>query len=125
MPAYGTIPPPALYPGDSGVAFNAEQPASGVASQAFALGNVWENYPQSISMEVQFAGVPGAFEFDIQTADTDTANAYNTEANGTLTTVNAGNWGRVELTGIKAKFARVLCKTQNANAVNATVKLNR
>ena len=127
MPAYGAAGSvvTALYSGDSALAFNAEQPATGVASIPFALYRSRNDVPPSLSVEVFFAAAPGAFEFDVQEADTETANAYVTNASATLTAVNAGFYGRIELPQVFAKFVRILCKTQNANAVNATVKVSR
>lgn len=118
MPAYGTTNPVAVYPGDSAVVLSNENPNSGVASLAVAVGRVYDSAVDSLSVEVQFAGVPGVFEIDVQDADTDLAAAYNSIPNAILNAVNANNWCRYELAPFKAKFVRLLVKTANANAVN-------
>lgn len=116
--------PGALYPGDKGQCFNAEQPAVPQASISFAIGpGVYENYPQSASVEGFFSGAPGAFEIDLQTADTDADAFYTSEAT-TITAVSANNTFRAEYPSIKAKFARLLLKTRT-NGVNLTASIAR
>lgn len=136
MPAYvastASLPIDALYPGDSGLAYNAEQPATGTKSKAFNLtkpvqpfGN---NPQQAVSIEVSFASAPGVFSLQVQTADTDVDGAYQSETFGGATpgVINAVTnlYARVELL-VVAKFIRILTATQNANGVNMTVKITR
>lgn len=121
-----TSPPSALYQGDTGLAFSAEQPVTGQASQRFAVAYGPENVPAKVCVEVFFAAAPGAFEFDIQEADTDSDISYVTIAGvGVINAVNANNSARVDLSPFTGKFIRILSKTQNANAVNATVRISR
>lgn len=128
MPAYGSIGSPiASYPGDSIVLFNAESLATNGASLACSVArSPWSERTQAdLSIEISFDGAPGAFELDIQTADTDTANAYIVEPSvGTITAVNSGNYARVELP-VRANFIRLFVKTQPANSVHCTATLNR
>jgi len=120
LPAF---PPSSLGPGDSGLAFNAEQPAVPQASVEFALANKDSNYPQSLSVELQFSGAPGAFSASLQTADTDGDIFYQTEG-AAISTVSANNTARVEFSSVKAKFARLLLSTRT-NAVNLTARISR
>lgn len=125
MPGYqtsGSIT--ALYPGDSKVVFSAETPTSGTASLQVALSQAPGGTPTKLSMEIAFAAAPGAFEYDLETSDTDSDADYVPEST-TVTTVNAGFVGRAEFPNIIALFARVRAKTQNANGVASTVKLTR
>jgi hypothetical protein len=127
MPNYNTlaaIPIPAVYPGDQFLLFNAEQPAAPQASQQVCLANAPNaSSSQSVAIELFFSAAPGAFSIQPQVADTDTDAAYIAEG-AAITTVNAGNFARVELTAIKAKFLRVLLSSRT-NAVNLTVKVTR
>lgn len=118
MPAYGTSNPVAIYPGDSAVVFANENPAAGIQSIAVAVGMKDDNAVGSLSVEVQFAAAPGAFEIDVMDADTDVAGAYIAIPNAILNAVNANNFCRFELAPFKAKFVALLIKTPNANAVN-------
>lgn len=119
-----TFPPFALSPGDIGVAFNAEQPATGQASQRFAVMTVHENAAPNLSVTVQFASAPGAFEFDVQEAFEDFDIAYETVTGGVINTQN-NNYFVADFAPFLGRFVRILCKTQNANGVNATVKIHR
>jgi hypothetical protein len=126
MPPYGSLPPTALYPGDSALAFNAEKPNSGVMSQAFAISPSPGAQAPSVSIEVDFAAAPGAFEFDIYESDTDVSTKYiGVPAAMIINSVNASNHAKVDLAPFLGTFIAILSKIQNANAVNATVKITR
>jgi hypothetical protein len=128
MPNYNTlasIPINAIYPGDQIFLFNAEQPAAPQASVQVALANVYDNTnAEGASVEIFFSAAPGAFELDIQVADTDTDAAYITVPGGIFTTVNANNFARIELVPVKAKLLRVRLVSRTNN-VNLTVKVTR
>lgn len=100
-----------ITPGQSSIAAQLERTKSGFF------------YPIGFSVEITFAGAPGSFEVDVQTADTDQDSFY--VLNQKITTgLNASNVGRVELPSYWALFARVNIPTL-ANAVAVTVKLTR
>lgn len=106
----------------------AETPASGSggasASEAVALPDVSFNKLRPFSVSCKFAATPGAFEDDIQVADVDADTNYQTVQNGNITTVDAtNNTYHVDVPSNTARFARVLCRTQNANAVAQTITL--
>jgi hypothetical protein len=117
------IPPLSLFPGDLAVAFSAEQPAVPQASVEFALASKDQNYPQSLSVELQFSGAPGAFSASLQTADTDGDIFYQNEG-AVISAVSANNIARAEFSSIKAKFARVMLTTRT-NAVTLTARISR
>ena len=126
MPAYVAGQARAIYPGDQVNAYNAEQPATGTASIAFAVGPVGAMTGPAISVEVQFVAAPGAFEFDIQEADQDVAADYVTiPTAGIINAVNSSNHARVDLAPFLGAFVRINTVTQNANATNATVRITR
>lgn len=81
------------------------------------------SYPFGVSYEVLFSGAPGAFQLDIQHADTDTDAAYVTM--NSISAVNSNNSARVELPATWTKFARVKMTTAPANPVTATVQVSR
>lgn len=83
---------------------------------------------ESISIEVEFNGAPGAFEIDIQDADTDADAFYqNIQLPGAagivkITAVSAQNVARFELNPFTGKFIRVVLKSL-ANNVGLRVKV--
>jgi hypothetical protein len=121
LPAF---PPTALWPGEFAYLFNAESPAAPQASDRVAIGNKDMNYPASISVEVQFSAAPGAFELDVQDADTDADAYYQNVSGGQLTAVSAAFTGRIELVPIKGRFLRVRLASLD-NAVQVTARVQR
>lgn len=119
------IPPTQVLPiGDlPATLFNAETQVAGVASIAIGLGDKDEAFPGTLSVEFFFSGAPGAFELDLQTADTDADAFYQQEGLG-MTTVNSFNAGRGEFLQVSANFARILIKAL-ANAVKITARITR
>jgi len=127
MPAYGTLnPPTALYSGDAALAYNVEQPASGTLSERFALAPNIDGIEMGFSITFQFSGAPGAFEFDIYESDIDLlGNFIQVPVAGVVNAVNANNFARVDLDPFMGNYIAIFCKTQNANAVNVTVRVTR
>lgn len=123
MPAYGTLPlPSALYPGDSYLCFNNENPASATLSERVALGQKDPGNPNNVSVEATFVSAPGAFELDLMTADTDTANDFQPcPALAPIIAVGSNNVVRGEAVGVLANFAAIYCRT--SAGVACTVKL--
>ena len=127
MPAYGTLATPsALYSGDSALAFNAEQPATGVLSERYALAPSIDGLEVGLTVTFTFSGVPGAFEFDVYESEIDLLNNFiDLPTQSKITAVNANNVGRIDITPFFGNFIAIYCKTQSANAVNATVRITR
>ena len=126
MPAYVAGTAKALYPGDSVLAYNAEQPATGAQSSAFAIGAAPGFDTPSVSVQISFAAAPGAFSFGVYEADVDTAASYLQVPSGSpVTTVNANNVARVDLSPFVGAFIAINTILQNANATNATVRITR
>lgn len=131
-----SLPLSLLLPGDVGYAFGTRSTYAGVAdageavttgekSQAFALmtgGMPFAGSPQQLSLELLFNQAPGAFNIQLQTADTDVDAAYQTEPNiGTVTTTGQSSTTSVRIEAyVKARFARVLVSSAPANS-NTTV----
>lgn len=89
-----------------------------------ALPDVTKTGIRPFSVHTKFTGAPGAFEDDIQVADNDVDNQYQTIQNGNITTVDAvQNTYHVDVPLNCARFVRVLCRTQNANAVAQTTTI--
>lgn len=112
MPNYGTQNPPfALYPGDTGFAFSSENPGAPQASQQFAIGNVYENAPASLSVELSFpGGVPTSFQFNIEEATSDADADYvqiGASAQLTQANLNSNNVARLDIVNLKGRFVRV------------------
>ena len=137
MPAYGTASPCAIAIGDQKMVWSAETPTPGVTMAATTIPVALSSSPvgelQSISASIAFSGAPGAFEVDLLTSDSDSSgmsvSAVNNQASwanyvqkATVTAVNASNVARIEVTGIKAKFA-VLQLVSRTNSVSATATI--
>lgn len=103
-----------------------EQPAAPQASIAVQLQAQDGGPPPMISVEGRFSGAPGAFNVQIQEADTDADAFYITPANAsyTITAVSSQNTFRVDLSPTGGKFVRVLLSSRT-NAVNFTCKITR
>lgn len=138
MPAYPQPGGPyAVRPGDyayfwgkvpqfADQALAAESIAAGGKSQAFNLPEGTNVGAQrNVSIEINFSGAPGAFEIDVQVADTDTDAAYIQDSGAAfvINAVNANNWARTELL-VNAKYIRLYMKNLT-NAVNVIAKLSR
>jgi hypothetical protein len=126
MPNYNTQPIKAVYPGDQEFLFNTEQPSAGTASQQVCLANAPNatSLP-GVAVEISFSAAPGAFNVQVQEADTDIDAAYITiPTTGTITAVSANNFARVEFPTLKTKFLRILLSSRT-NAVNLTAKVTR
>jgi hypothetical protein len=124
MPVYATVPPVQLDLGDITTVWSAETPTPGATLAAtsvpVALPVQGVGNPQNLSVSIAFSGAPGAFEVDLLTADVDAWTNYVQKA--TVTAVNASNVARMEITGLKAKFA-CLQLVSRANSVSATATI--
>jgi hypothetical protein len=129
MPTYAAKGSVGGQRGDPVTVWAAETPASGSggasASMAVALPAEYSNGLRPFSVSCKFAGAPGVFEDDIQVADQDVDANYQTIQGGVINTVDATqNTYIVDVPTNTHRFARILCRTQNANAVakTATIK---
>lgn len=103
--------------------FNNETVAAGRASIAVQLERIpRSSYPFGASFQLKFGGVPGAFEVDIQVADTDADGDYVTVAS--IAAVNSNNVSRYDMTNLWPKFVRAFVNTLG-NAVSVTVLVTR
>jgi len=121
MPVYENIALPySIAPGESAtpiVSTDNVQGALPFKSERVALLRGLNTVAQHLSAELQFSGTPGAYTWQIETADTDVDANYSIE--GTVTTSTP----RIELANIAANFARIRVVTLT-NAVNVTGKLS-
>ena len=81
-----------------------------ITSIAAALADVDAHANTNLSIELFFTGAPGAFEVDLQEADSyaDPAFTFVSGSSNKITAVIAAtNVGRIDLTGIIAKFIRL------------------
>src|SRR6476659_4949893 len=100
MPAYGSAPIQNLSPGYPSVLWNAETVANGAISVAVNLKRN-ANLPNCASVEISFAATPGAFQIDVEVADTDADKYYVTKASLT-SGLNAQFVGRLEVLNLVA-----------------------
>jgi hypothetical protein len=103
-----------------------ETPAAPQASIAVQLQAQDGGPPPMVTVEGRFSGAPGAFNVQIQEADTDADAFYITPSNAayTVTAVGTQNTFRVDLSPTGGKFVRVLLSTRG-NAVAFTCKITR
>jgi hypothetical protein len=97
----------------------------GGTSVAFELHRVRGNfYPWGAAIEVSFTGSPGAFEVDIQGAETDQDSNYVNLSNAVISVVNGNYVGRYDLMNVYPKFVRLRINALT-NDVNITAKITR
>lgn len=80
-----------------------------------------EHFPVCLSVEIEFSANPGAFQVDVQAADTDDTFHYVTKAS-LSSGLNSSFIGRIEVTAIVAKFVRLKMVTLT-NVVAVTAKI--
>ena len=139
MPPYqqgtASLPLVGMRRGDLPVAvFNNEAVLAGEFSQALNIGiaaSLLESGAggEFIRVSGVFAGAPGTFAIQIQTADQDAPASYVSEnfggaSPGVLSTVNANNAFSVELEPVVARFIRAYVVSLQ-NAVNLTLTIMR
>ena len=109
MPNYNTqVPPYSIFPGDVALAFNAEAPAAGQASQQFALPS-YAGFPENgrtIRWQISFATAPTSVNIQLQTAinDVDAQYAVLTGAANMSSALPSGD--NLVATGVRANFVR-------------------
>lgn len=128
MPQYNAMSASGLWPGDSFVLVNTGdviQGATPYASQQFALGYKDGQSGARLRFRGSFSGAPGAFEVDIQEADSDVANNYSTVAGATAVAVDANNNFYIDvIDGAVGPFFRANVKSLT-NAVTLTMRVVR
>jgi len=104
MPNYNAqVPPYSIFPGDVALAFNADAPAAGQASQQFALPS-YAGFPENgrtIRWQTVFGSAPTAISVALQTAMIDSDAQYTTVDTSTATAGEART-----VSGVRAKFIR-------------------
>lgn len=104
MPDYNAQNPPnSIYPGDVALAFNAEAPSAGQASQQFALPN-YSGFPENgrtIRWQTIYGTAPSSVSVALQTAMSDVAAQYTTIDTSTATAGEART-----VTGVRGNFIR-------------------
>jgi hypothetical protein len=104
MPNYNTqVPPYSIFPGDVALAFNSEAPATGQASQQFALPN-YAGFPENgrtIRWQTIYGTAPSAVSVVLQTAMSDADAQYSTID---TTAATAGEARTID--GVRGNFVR-------------------
>jgi hypothetical protein len=98
-------PPNSIYPGDVALAFNAEAPAAGQASQQFALPN-YSGFPENgrtIRWQTLYGTAPSSISVALQTAMSDVPAQYATIDTSTATAGEART-----VTGVRGNFIRAI-----------------
>lgn len=104
MPSYNAqVPPYPVFPGDVALAFNAESPSAGQASQQFALPS-YAGFPdngRTVRWQTVFASPPSAINVALQSAMIDSDTQYAAIDSSTVTAGEART-----VTGVRGKFIR-------------------
>lgn len=120
MPAYGSNP--GIYsvgPGDRQLLLNAEQLGTNKTSVAVAIQQAAAAAKsRSISVEFNYASVPGSVSYDIQAANKDVDSDYRKIGN----TTNV-NGDRVDIAMGSFNFNFIRVKELTSPGVNATVEV--
>ena len=110
MPNYNAQNPPfAIFPGDVALAFNAEAPAAGQASQQFALPS-YSGFPENgrtIRWQTLFGTAPTSVSIILQTAMNDVDAQYATIDTSTVTAGEARTVSGVRGNFIRAKVSAI------------------
>ncbi|HEV2314449.1 MAG TPA: hypothetical protein VGR94_04015 [Candidatus Acidoferrales bacterium] len=110
MPNYNAQNPPnSVYPGDVALAFNAEAPGAGQASQQFALPS-YSGFPENgrtIRWQTIFGTAPTSVSMVLQTAMVDADTQYTTVDTSTATTGEARTIAGVRGNFIRAKVSAI------------------
>jgi hypothetical protein len=108
MPNYNAQNPPySVFPGDVALAFNAESPAAGQASQQFALPS-YAGFPENgrtIRWQTSYATAPSAVQVQLQTAINDVDAQYSAPSTGAQNSTTVTGDSQV-VTGVRANFVR-------------------
>lgn len=104
MPNYNTQNPPySIFPGDVALAFNAEAPAAGQASQQFTLPS-YAGFPENgrtLRWQTSYTSAPTSINVALQTALSDVDAQYQTIDSSTVTAGEARS-----VSGVRANFVR-------------------
>jgi hypothetical protein len=119
MPLYGTIPVPALSPGDSFTAFNAETVTAPQASAAVAMAYKEGAGVPQVAVSIQFASAPTAV-VEIQTSNTDVDADYVTVSGSGSTNTSPD----ILQLPIAAAFVRAYVASQSQGGA-VTVEIRR
>jgi hypothetical protein len=96
-----------LFPGDVGLAFNAESPSVGQASQQFALPS-YAGFPENgrtIRWQTSYTTAPTSVQIQLQTAITDVDAQYSAPSSGAQnSTTTTGD--SLAVTGVRGNFIR-------------------
>ena len=134
MPPYGNfLNPPAIYQGDSFLAFNAEALTTGEFSQQIALPPNQASGTKGVRIELDFSANPGAYEIDVMECDSDQNGKTEYQqipTGGQLNTVTTGPNGAsthqsTDLIPVAGQMLCLYVKTQPANAVTCTARVTR
>jgi hypothetical protein len=118
--ANASFTPPVFNPGQALVLWSGETvAANGISSQFCMHRHSIE--ATVLSVQLQFSGDPGVFQVDFQTSDVDDDRFYVTKAS-LSGGVNSAFVGRMEVTNVVAKFARLyMVSITNAVSVTGTI----
>lgn len=118
MPLYGSATPTT----GSGTVWNNETLTLPAQSKSQSIGlRRSPGIPSCLSVEVQFAAAPGAFQIDLEVADTDADTFYVMKQS--LTALATGFVARMEIPSLVARFARLRMVTRT-NVVAVTAKIS-
>jgi len=121
MPIYENVALPfSIAPGETATPIVSTDNVQGglpFKSERVALMRGLNTTQQHLSAELQFSAAPGAYTWQIETADTDI------DANYSIEGAVASSTPRIEVSSIAANFARIRVVTLT-NAVTVTGKLS-
>jgi hypothetical protein len=108
MPNYNAQNPPySLFPGDVGLAFNAESPTVGQASQQYALPS-YAGFPENgrtIRWQTSYTTAPTSVQIQLQTAINDVDAQYSAPSAGAQNSTTATG-DSLTVTGVRGNFIR-------------------
>lgn len=124
MPAFQTFAiPSSIASGDSYKVFNAEAVVLNQPSERVALAVPVTDALDAINAEISCTTAPTTATIDLQVAETDTDAAFQTLNSVTIVTPNLN--GRIDLAGVRTRFARLKCSALTGSLGNVTASIGR
>lgn len=126
MPAYATTNVAIALSAAQGIpatVWNAEALSQGNSSQQVALAPSASDSLVSISAEISCSTAPTSATFDLQISNTDADADYQTINNVTIAT--PAKTGRIDTSGVVARFARLQLSALTGSVGNVTANINR
>ena len=124
MPAFQTLAiPPSIGLGDSYNVYSAEAVILNQASERVAIQVNPDGSLMALNADIQCTTAPTTATIDLQVAERDSDADFQTINSVTIVTPNLN--GRIDLAGVRCRFARLKCSALTGSLGNVTASIGR